>query len=314
MRSVCHRIWLGGLVALLALTPLSRADSITLWPDADTTLLEFYPDNNLGGAPFFNAGTTQNGPRNHGLLRFNIATNLPPGAHLLRAELTLQVTRQPKDGFTGASMELHRVLRAWGEGTEISLESNHPGTGSPAATNEATWNYRFAGTTNTWAIPGGAAGIDYATNISSEQFIYDVGNSPYTFPSSAPAIADAQFWLDHPEQNFGWMLKGTDEEARFTARRYASREDPNEDSRPVLYLEFVPPPRIESIALDHGKVLLSFTIAAGFALGVDTSTAFSQTNVWQRLTNFPVASSNTLITLTNSVSGISRFYRLSDSF
>ncbi|HEY0548473.1 MAG TPA: hypothetical protein VGF13_02660, partial [Verrucomicrobiae bacterium] len=33
------------------------ADTISLQPTADTTLIEFAPDNNLGGGDFFNAGT-----------------------------------------------------------------------------------------------------------------------------------------------------------------------------------------------------------------------------------------------------------------
>src|SRR5438094_242084 len=142
------------------------AESIVLTPVADTTLIETAPDNNLGGALIVNAGTTQNYTRNRGLFRFEVAGLIPRGSRITKVDFVLEVTGEPKDGFSPSSFGLHRVLKPWGEGDKRSPEPAHPGQGAPATTNEATWNFRFAFTPNSWTIPGGAATNDYSSNLS----------------------------------------------------------------------------------------------------------------------------------------------------
>ena len=96
-----HAAQLGALfLAAICVCPRASADSITLFPVADTTLISTVPDNNNGGQPFFNAGITQNGTTNHGVLRFDLAGQIPPGAKILSADLVVEVTRQPKDGYS----------------------------------------------------------------------------------------------------------------------------------------------------------------------------------------------------------------------
>src|SRR6476660_1094129 len=116
-----------------------RADTAVLTASADTTLIETAPDNNLGGAPIVNSGTTQNFTRNRGLFRFDFTGQIPPGSHITRVDFIVEVTGQPKDDFTPSSFGLHRVLRAWGEGDKVSPDPSHPGQGAPATAGEATW-------------------------------------------------------------------------------------------------------------------------------------------------------------------------------
>lgn len=225
------------------------ADTVELRPVADTSLMEVSPDNSNGGQAWLLAGTTQNFPKMRAVMQFDYAGLIPPDAIINAVQLLLEVTRQPRDGYNPAPFGLHRMLRAWGEGTNIALD-NPGGMGAPAATNDATWNERFAHTGQTWGAPGGAAGVDFVTEASSQTFIYGVGNSPYTFSSSLDPqlVGDVQDWLANPASNFGWMLLGEAEDINFTARRFASREAPN-DLGPRLFIDYTTVPEPGTLAL-----------------------------------------------------------------
>jgi hypothetical protein len=203
---------------------MAFSQEVVIQPIADTTLAEAAPNNNLGGNPNVNAGTTQNFTRNRGLFEFDIAGNVPAQATITSVTLTFEVTGQPKDGYNASFFDLNRMLSTWGEGTGMGTTKS-PGIGAPATTGEATWNDRFFGLNEPWAAPGGAAGVDYAVTPSTSQVIYNVATSPYTFGSSPGMVADVQLWLNHPDQNNGWMLLTESEANNFTARRFASRED-----------------------------------------------------------------------------------------
>lgn len=226
---------------ILLVTGLSSApawaDTISLRPSADATLFEVTPNNSAGGSDYFISGTTQNRTRNHALLQFDVASAVPAGSLITAATLGLEVIRRPADGFEVTLFGLHRVLQPWGEGTNVTV-SNAGGMGEPAAPGDATWNHRFAFTPETWAEPGGAPGIDFQSDLSATASIYEIG--AYQFESTPGTVADLQHWLDHPASNFGWMLLAESEDLPFTARRFASSENPN--SPPTLWVEFTPVP------------------------------------------------------------------------
>ena len=52
-------------------------------------------------------------------------------------------------------------------------------------------------------------------------------------------IADVQSWVDHPEINFGWLLQGR--ETSISAKRFDTREHPNQNNRPQLEIAYIPP-------------------------------------------------------------------------
>lgn len=236
----------------LSLHPSARADSVTLRPVADTTLIETAPNNNLGGQPFANSGTTQNFTKNRALFRFDVSS-IPVGAQVSSASLAFEVTRQPVDGFASADFGLHRMFVSWGEGVQTTANPGSPGQGAPAAAGEATWNARFAQTGLNWATPGGLAGTDFAAASSAGQSIYSTANSPYFF-TSAQLAADVQHWLDNPSANHGWMLLANDEGPNFTARRFGSREDGI--NAPQLMVQFTAVPEPSIICLTAGGVIL----------------------------------------------------------
>lgn len=221
----------------------ARADVVTLNPSADTALHEYFPGNNLGAQAWLTAGTTQNGPRTRGLMQFDLTGVIPLGAIINSVTLTLEVTRTPIDGDAPSNFLLHRMLVDWAEGTG---SGNPPTLGRAALPGETTWNERRAGAAP-WGAPGGLAGVDYAAAWSGQQFIYGENFSPYTFASTPGLVADAQRWLDQPASNFGWMMLTQDESANFSARRFASREDPFR--APILEIDFTPVPEPSTWAL-----------------------------------------------------------------
>lgn len=217
-----------------------RAESISLLPVADTTLFEVAPDNNLGGANFFNAGTAGNGNRNRALFRFDFSESLPPGAVITSAELTLEIVRQPRDGAVNSFFGLRRMLQAWGEGGQVPSEPNSPGLGAPAGTGESTWNAPFAGG-SLWPVAGGRftdsiSGLAPGGNLGGQLF----------FESTSALVADLQRWVDHPEENFGWTLASQEEETGKTARSFASRES---GFGPLLTLQYAIVPEPAALSL-----------------------------------------------------------------
>jgi hypothetical protein len=301
-------LWLG-LITLCFLHPAYTglaSTTIELAPSDDTTLSENYPDHNFGAHLAVNAGTTQNYTKNRGLFRFDIAGSIPAGSKIISATLILEVTHQPADGFAFADFGLHRALSAWGEGRGDTPSGQATGVGALATTNEASWFYRFAFTTNAWSAPGGAAGTDYVATASSIQTIYGTADSPYSFDASAQMIDDIQLWLDHPATNYGWFLICQTEEDAFTARRFGSREDTN--AAPVLEIEYQPPviDRAEKVG---NQFQLQFQAQAGKSYIVEYSDNLANSNAWTVLTNLPAPPTTTNIVVTDSISPSKRFYR-----
>jgi len=294
-------------ILLLFLTQPAHSDSVFVTAIADTTLIEIVPTNNMGGAWFVNAGTTEKFTRNRALLRFDLADQIPRGATIRRVDFVIEVTGQPNNGFARSSFGLHRALKPWGEGNQVASDPLHPGLGAPATTNEATWLDRFAFTTNRWTIPGGAFGNDYSPLVSAEEQIYGVGDSPYTFASTPALVADVQTWLDDPTTNFGWILMSQVEQTNFTARRFASREDAGR--APYLVIEYAPP-RIDLVTVTNGQFNLTFAAQANQAYTVEFRAGFSASDNWSILTNLaaPPTATNTIVS--DCIANGRRFYRL----
>jgi hypothetical protein len=229
--------------AVLLLSNSGRADQVAINPAADATLYQVTPLNSSGGWESFIAGTTQNGTLNRALLRFDLASVVPAGSIINEVTLNIDVTRRPGCGFETSQFGLHRMLQSWGEGTTVPLD-NPGGMGAPADIGDATWNYRFA-FSNPWSVPGGAADVDYVADFSSAVPVADI--DLYQFEGTPVMVSDVQYWLDHPEANFGWMLKQESEELTFTARRFASRENPS--GGPLLIIDFTPVPEPGTITL-----------------------------------------------------------------
>jgi hypothetical protein len=107
------------------------------------------------------------------------------------------------------------------------------GGGAPATAGDATWIHTFF-PDELWDSQGG----DFDPVASASAAVGSSGT--YTWSSSELA-ADVQGWVDNPGSSFGWAVIG-DESASTTARRFGSRENPNPALRPVLTVDYSPPP------------------------------------------------------------------------
>jgi hypothetical protein len=125
---------------------------------------------------------------------------------------------------------VHPVSASWGEGTSVAPSGQ--GGGTAATANDATWRHRnFPGLF--WGAPGG----DFGAALSS-QTVGDVAD--YLFPTTVAFVAQAQFDLNNPASNFGFLLRG-DEVNDGSAKRFATKEYPVEEKKPTLIVEYTPP-------------------------------------------------------------------------
>jgi hypothetical protein len=273
-------------------------------PIADTSLLEVAPSNNLGGFAGMNAGTTQEYKKTRALMRFNLSS-LPTNAVILSAWVQLEVTREPDEPPNNTTFGLHRMLRPWGEGNKSPV--SQPGKGLPASPGEATWNCAFH-PTNTWTSPGGQPDVDFSSIESSSQFIYGVGDSPYRFDTSPELVADVATWVRNPAANFGWMLLCNDELSNFTARRFSTREDAV-NAPPLLEIQYLVPPQIESLQRVGGQFNFSFLARAGQHYTVQVRSSLAG-GTWQTLAQVPAFLQDTRILFVDAATTPQRFYRL----
>ncbi len=218
--------------ASLAAQP-TWADVVTIGPSKDNTLyMESGSLSNGAGENFFagHTGVLTNTVR-RAVIAFDIAGNVPSGATIGSVTLTLHLSRAAL-GAPKSTIELHRLLADWGEGTSKPLGPG--GGGAPATPDDATWKHMFFNT-SFWATAGG----DFSPTTSASRTV--IGVAFYTWGPSAQLAADVQDWLDNPASNFGWLLRATDEVTLQTARGFDSRQSLAAANRPTLTVSFTPP-------------------------------------------------------------------------
>jgi len=235
-----HTLLLTAALSFIA-AGLASAGIINIMPSKDNTLYEYDPDegdfSNGAGFHFF-AGKTVMSELRRGVLAFDIAGSIPPGSIITSVSVTMNMSKTLGD--TARTVELHRLLADWGEGT--SHAPGEEGDGAPATPNDATWRHVFFDTIF-WAIQGG----DFSATISASQSVGPLGH--YTW-NSAQMVADVQSWVNNPASNFGWLVLG-DESVAGSAKRFDTRESA---SPPLLTIEYrsgqsaprprpTPPPR-----------------------------------------------------------------------
>lgn len=190
------------------------------------------------------------------LVYFDIAANVPAGATVDSVRLSMYFSRT---SGVGTAVNLHRVLKDWGEGTS----SFSGGQGAPATQNDATWLYTFYNLTSptsspAWTNPGG----DFDATISASTYagtgVGTTGIEAYGLKnwSSVTMTSEVQAWLTSPANNFGWLLQG-DESKGQTAKQFLSREDATAAKRPTLKVYYT----ASGVPTDiNSEMAASFTI------------------------------------------------------
>jgi len=207
------------------------ADQVSLTPARDNTLYE--SDQGLfsnGDGDFFFAGRTNQSDGQsirRGLVAFDVSASIPAGSTIVSVTLTLFMSRSIA-GPTDVSV--HRALADWGEGS--SHAAGQEGGGANAHPGDATWLHTFYDT-NFWSSPGG----DFQSASSATASVDSTGFYTWTGPG---LVADVQFWLDNPAQDFGWVVIG-DESQSPTAKRFNARQHSSSIYHPELTIDFTPP-------------------------------------------------------------------------
>jgi spore coat protein A len=226
--------------ACLLLAGAVRADLVDVGASADNTLFSdgFDPGDPNGelsnGAGFymFAGATKDNGPGSllvrRALLAFDVAGAIPAGSTVNSVTLTLYMSRSRTQNET---VDLHRVLADWGEGTSDAADEE--GKGAPATAGDATWGWRIWPTTP-WTTPGG----DFDPTPSASATVGGQ-NGFYSWTSTQLAV-EVQSWLDTPTSNFGWILIGNEIDSR-VVKRFNTSESSDANRRPKLTIDFTPP-------------------------------------------------------------------------
>ena len=224
---------LHAIALLVAALPLTAQTTTVVVPcDLDNTLFEDATgslSNGQGTSVF--VGLPNVGGKRRALLRFNVASMVPPSARILSARLQINVVASS----TAAPLAVtgHFVNRAWGEGASVATG----GTGAPAHAGDATWLHTFY-PSSFWTTPGGDFDATPSFTMTTPQTGVAIA------PPSLLAARDAQAWLDAPASNFGWLLRMVDEVTLQTARRIDSRESTG--TRPSLSVTYALPGAVGS--------------------------------------------------------------------
>lgn len=219
------------LLPLALLAAPALGDVVTLAPAADNMLYEVPLGNVSNGAGMhLFTGLTGSDSARRALVRFDVSGALPAGAVVTSVELRLRMSKSLVT--TAESTSLHRVLASWGEGPSDAAEEE--GAGAFAATGDATWRDRFFPSTP-WATLGG----DFEPAPSAAIPVGPVGS--YVWGSTRAMVDDVQLWLDEPDANHGWVLRGDEAAVVSTSKRFDSRENPDPSARPELTITFDAP-------------------------------------------------------------------------
>ncbi len=199
----------------------------TIIADRDNTI---YSESNTlsnGSGQNLFTGATQTGDKRRTLIHFNLST-IPPGSVINAVSFSIYCNKIPQDPAP-ATIELHKLLKDWGEGTSDATGAE--GTGASATTNDATWSFNLFNTSS-WTTPGG----DFMAVKSASAKGVDIGTFSMTGEN---LVADVQSFINNPATNFGWIILDSAEGTTSSARRYAARVNANPALRPQITVTYM---------------------------------------------------------------------------
>ncbi len=208
---------------------LCAQDTIVLPAMKDNTLYEYATgDSSNGAGNFIFVGKTNKEKLRRALIAFDISGNIPEGSIIESVRLTLHLSRT---GSSSSFIRIHELMRDWGEGTSDAPAQE--GKGTPATDGDATWIYTFFNT-GQWSHPGG----DFFSDTLATTEVKSFGD--YTWSSTSGLVGSVQKWLNQPDENFGWILIGSEEDKQ-DVKRFDSRELDHEPFRPRLQVVYSAP-------------------------------------------------------------------------
>lgn len=199
---------------------------VTIIADRDNSIYSESDTLSNGSGQNLFTGTTQTGDKRRALVHFNLST-IPANSIINSVSLSLYCNKVPQN-IAPATIELHRLLKDWGEGTSDATGAE--GTGAPATINDATWSFNFYNTSS-WTTPGG----DFVASRSASATGVDIGTITMLGPNS---VADVQSFVNNNATNFGWIIRDSLESTTSSARRYAARTNANPALRPQITVTY----------------------------------------------------------------------------
>jgi ABC-type nitrate/sulfonate/bicarbonate transport system substrate-binding protein len=224
--------------------PIGGASDAHISTDVkDATIFENNPDSSNGAGPGMFSGTDGSGLPLRGLIRFDVADNVPAGATIFNVQLELYLGKVagsgggggPGGGTLTSTIGLHALSADWGEGTTGAGATTigTTGQGFPANPGDATWNAAFYQQVS-WTNAGG----DFAATASAVATVGTTLNAASTWGSTPALVSDVQGWLNNPQTNFGWELVNTDETDSRTFRAFWTKEASDPTLRPELLVTY----------------------------------------------------------------------------
>lgn len=244
--------FLAGLTGSLFMTvvmgwspSLAMAVTVTLGAGKVATIFENQPDHSIGRGPAVFIGGDSSGSPRRGLIDFNIAANLPAGATITSASLTMYLglvggTESGTPDSTPRTIDLQRITSDWAHGPTGLGVTTISGTdqGFAAIPPSPTWDERRYQQDQPWTTPGG----DFSTTISASTAVGQAVDQAYTWQSNPQLVADVQLMLDHPSVGFGWILRNVDERVPGSERALLTKDWSNPLLRPQLLISYDPAP------------------------------------------------------------------------
>ena len=227
------------IFTFLLLNLATSQKTVTITADKDNTISSTSPDRNAG-AGSLRAGRTGSSGRNtihRALLHFNLSS-IPAGSKINSATLTLSVTNV---GNEPTGLALHKLTENWSEG-------------------EATWSHAFF-PDFTWTTEGG----NFEPTVTASTGDVEIGS--LVIPN---LTKDVQSWVNDSAGNYGWILRGTDEDKTSSAKLISSREQT--DRQPVLSVTYTTTSvKVPTVSLSVANNILKYSTPATINLNATAS-------------------------------------------
>lgn len=226
------------LTAISFGTTIKASESVSILCTKDNTIIQSATGSLSNALYSITAGRTNQDAGaavtsiRRALVYFDVANHVPSNATIDSVRLSMYFSRT---SGVGTNVDLHRVLKDWGEGT--SMQGG--GQGATATQNDVTWLYTFKSVASptsspVWTSPGG----DFDPTVSATIYAgtgIGTGTEGYglKYFVSTTMTSEVQNWLDTPLSNFGWVLQGDETKAQ-TAKQFLSRETGDATTSPLL--------------------------------------------------------------------------------
>jgi hypothetical protein len=234
------------LITCSIIPATSESAVTTISASKDNTIFQNPATNSAGGAAGIFSGANGAGSPRRGLIAFDIAGNLPPGAYIQSAVLGMYLGNAPNSN--PQNVELHRLAVNWGEGTAGSSSPTVSGAGNgfDAGVGDATWNTPTSGS-GAWTNPGATG--DFIAAASATTAVSGPVDTSFTW-NSAGLLDDVRGWYTNSATNFGWLLFNAGEGSSQSVKAFYSRSATqnasggtlNPEFRPRLIITYIPEP------------------------------------------------------------------------